>query len=205
MAPRPADSGGSFTPAWTPAPTRSSPSHYRSWCRRLCFEPHAGAGTPDFRPYCLRSDGDGVGATHPPIRATTPPAPATDCGRGTSKPSARRDKVVCIRNWKLKAKQAKDGTDQAFRLAQREPKYSFECQRGQNGQRRIPGVATSAGAALGAPASNSCVSEPHRHVAALVQARFIGRPVRQLTLLLRDMMAALGIGLLWHDGNPDRE
>ena len=97
---------------------------------------------------------------------------------------------------KVEAKQAKDGTDQAFGLAQREPKDSPECQRRQNGQRRIPGLATSAGPAFGAPASDRCVGEPHRHVAALAQARFIGRPVRQVALLVWDMVATLGIGLV---------
>jgi hypothetical protein len=47
-------------------------------------------------------------------------------------------------------------------------------------------------ARLGAPGGNRLLSEPHRQIAALVQARFIGWPIRQPALLLRDVVATLG-------------
>jgi hypothetical protein len=44
-----------------------------------------------------------------------------------------------------------------------------------------------------------------RQIAALAQTRFVGWPIRQPALLLRDVMATLGVGLEGHSGNPGSE
>ena len=47
--------------------------------------------------------------------------------------------------------------------------------------------------------------KPHRQIAALAQTRFVGWPIRQPALLLRDVVAAFGVGLEGHSGNPGSE
>jgi hypothetical protein len=47
--------------------------------------------------------------------------------------------------------------------------------------------------------------EPHRQIAALAQTRFVGWPIRQPALLLRDVVATLGVGLEGHGGHPGAE
>jgi hypothetical protein len=58
------------------------------------------------------------------------------------------------------------------------------------------------GAMLGAPGGDRIANEPHGQIAALAQAGFVGWPIRQPTLLLRDMVATLGVGLERHGGHP---
>jgi hypothetical protein len=55
---------------------------------------------------------------------------------------------------------------------------------------------------LGPPGGNRLLAEPHRQIATLAQACFVGWPIRQPTLLLRDMVATLGVGLERHGGHP---
>src|SRR5580704_11548696 len=52
------------------------------------------------------------------------------------------------------------------------------------------------------PGGNRRLAEPHRQIAALTQTRFVGWPIGQPTLLLRDVVAALGVGLEGHGGHP---
>jgi hypothetical protein len=47
--------------------------------------------------------------------------------------------------------------------------------------------------------------KPHRQIAALAQTRFVARPIRQPALLLRDVVAAFGVGLEGRGGNPGSE
>jgi hypothetical protein len=47
--------------------------------------------------------------------------------------------------------------------------------------------------------------EPLRQIAALAQTRFVGWPICQVALLLGDVVAAFGVGLEGHGGNPGSE
>jgi hypothetical protein len=76
----------------------------------------------------------------------------------------------------IKTEQADDGANQAFCLAQRKPEHRPERQRRQNGQRRIPGLASPVGSRLGPPGCDRLISKPHRQAAALAQARLLGGP-----------------------------
>jgi hypothetical protein len=50
------------------------------------------------------------------------------------------------------------------------------------------------------PRGDRRLGEPHRQIAPAAQTFLILRPVRQPTLLLRNMVAALGVGLERHGG-----
>jgi hypothetical protein len=72
----------------------------------------------------------------------------------------------------------------------------------QNGQRRIPWLATAVRPRFGPPGGDRLLAEPHRQIAMAAQGCLVGRPIRQPTLLFRDMEATLGVGLERHGGQP---
>jgi hypothetical protein len=107
-----------------------------------------------------------------------------------------------VRHREIKTEKADERADQTFGLAQREVEHRPERQRRQNGQRRIPWLAAPVRPRLGPPGGNRLLAEPHRQIATLAQACLVGWPIRQPTLLLRDMVATLGVGLERHGGHP---
>jgi hypothetical protein len=106
------------------------------------------------------------------------------------------------RDREIKTERADERADQTFGLAQREVEHRPERQRLQNGQRRIPWLAAPVRPRLGPPGGNRLLAEPHRRIATLAQACLVGWPIRQPTLLLRDIMATLGVGLERRGGRP---
>jgi len=76
-------------------------------------------------------------------------------------------------------------------------------ERRQDGERRIPGLPTAGRAWLGRPRRYRLVGEPNRQAAALAQASVVGRPVRHLVLLARDVVTAVLVQLERQDGHPE--
>jgi hypothetical protein len=100
-----------------------------------------------------------------------------------------------VRHREIKTEKADERPDQTFGLAQREVEHRPEGLRRQNGQRRIPWLGAPVRPRLGPPGGNPLLAEPHRQIATLAQACLVGWPIRQPTLLIRDMVATFGIGL----------
>lgn len=88
-------------------------------------------------------------------------------GRGTPRVLARRLKVERSGTHKFQPEQADDGADQALSLTQRQVEHGREREGGQDGQGRIPGLATRCGARRCPPALNRRVREPHYEAAEL--------------------------------------
>src|SRR5215210_866804 len=59
----------------------------------------------------------------------------------------------------------------------------------------MPGLATAGGARLSPPGCDRFFGEPDRQTSTLAQAGVVGRPVRDLALLSRDVVAAVLVQL----------
>src|SRR5215212_9471237 len=121
-------------------------------------------------------------------------------GRGPSSVSARRHRVV--RHGEVEPEQADDGADQPFGLPVRQPEHGLERQRRQDRQVGILGLPAPARAPLGLPRLDRLVRKPDRHAAAPAQALVVLAPVRDLALLLRDVVASVLVQLEGQGGHP---
>ncbi len=133
-----------------------------------------------------------------------PPAPGLDCGRGTSRPSARRHKVV----WSGMARSRPS-------RPMMEPTSLSVCRNARRNTARrhspvriaragVVRLPAGCGPAFGAASRNRVLAEPHRQAAALAQARVIRRPVRHPPCLLGNVVAADSFGFEWHRGSTRR-
>ena len=93
-----------------------------------------------------------------------------------------------------------DGADQPFGLAQRQAEHRPERQRRGDCQARVAGLPTPRGPPLRLSGCDRLLGEPHPQAATLPQRRVAGRRVRCPVLLLRDVAAAVGVGLERHGG-----
>ena len=100
------------------------------------------------------------------------------------------------------SEQADDGTDQALGLAQRQAEQRAQGAGCGDRQGRIPGLAALCGARCRAPTLDRLGREPDGEAAALTQAGVVVAPVRDLALLLGDMMAAVVVQLEGQGGRP---
>ncbi len=107
-----------------------------------------------------------------------------------------------VRHAQAEAEQADDGTEQALGLPVGQAEHCAQRERRQDGERRIPGLPTPGRARLGRPRRDRLVGEPDRQAAALAQAGVVGRPVRHLVLLARDVVTAVLVPLERQDGHP---
>src|SRR5829696_8012818 len=107
-----------------------------------------------------------------------------------------------VRHGEIEAKQAHEGADQLFGLPVRQTEHSPERQGRQDGELGIPGLATPGGARLSPPGCDCFFGEPDRQASTLAQAGVVGRPVRDLALLSRDVVAAVLVQLERHDRHP---
>src|SRR4051812_20579576 len=146
--------------------------------RRLlapCFSTSHSPGPQSFRPVLSTS-------------RCTGSASLSDRGRGTSKVSARRAQGGMVRHGESETKQADDGADQAFGLAQGQAEHGLERQRRRDRQGGIVRLTARRGARLGVPGRNRLVREPDRQAPTLAQGGIILGPVCDPAPLLRDMM-----------------
>jgi hypothetical protein len=107
-----------------------------------------------------------------------------------------------VRHREIKTEKANERADQTFGGAQRKVERRPERQRRRSGQRRLPWLAAPVRPQLGPPGGNRLLAEPHRQIATPARACLVGWPIRQPTLLLRDMVATPGVGLERHGGHP---
>src|SRR3954468_2398923 len=110
-----------------------------------------------------------------------------------------------VRDRQIEAEQADDGADQPFGLPVRQTEHSAERQSRQDGELGIPGLATPGGARLSPPGCDCLVGEPDRQAPALAQAGVIGRPVRDLAPLSRNVVAGGLVQLEGQGGHPRSE
>src|SRR4051812_10959385 len=103
-----------------------------------------------------------------------------------------------VGNGEIETKQADDGADQAFGLAQGQAEYGLERQRRRDRQRRVVRLTTRRGAGLGMPGRDRRLGEPDGQAAALAQGRIVFGPVRDPAPLFRDAVTAISIGLERH-------
>src|SRR5206468_11389182 len=108
------------------------------------------------------------------------------------RPAAQRR---VVRHTQGQAEQADNGTDQALGLPVCEAEYGTQGQRRQDRQRRVPGLTAPARPWLGRPRRDRFIGEPYRQAAALTQTGLIGRPVRHLALLPRDVVTTILVQL----------
>src|SRR4051794_20736609 len=141
--------------------------------RRLlvpCFSISHSPGPHSFRPVLSTS-------------RCTGSASLSDRGRGTSKVSALRLRVVWSgteRARPSRRKQADDGADQAFGLAQSQAEYGLGGQRRRDRQRRVVRLPAWRGARLRPPGRNRLVREPDRQTPALAQRGPVRHPAPRL-------------------------
>src|SRR3954447_22756190 len=107
-----------------------------------------------------------------------------------------------VRHGEVEPEQADDGADQPFGLAVRQPEHGLERQRRQDRQVGILGLPAPARAPLGLPRLVRLVRKPDRHAAAPAQALVVIAPVRDLALLLRDVVASVLVQLEGQGGHP---
>src|SRR3954463_7169966 len=96
-----------------------------------------------------------------------------------------------VGNRESETEQAHDRADQAFGLAQRQAEYGLEGQRRRDRQIRVVRLPARRGARLRLPGSDRLVGEPDRQAPALAQGSIILGPVRDLVLLLGNVVAAV--------------
>ena len=123
-------------------------------------------------------------------------------GRGTSSVSARRLRVVWSGTARSSPSRPTTGADQPLGLAQGQAEHGPQGQRRQDRQRRVPGLPAAGGAWRSPPGRDRLVAEPHRQAAALAQAGVVLAPVRDLVLLLGDVVAAVLVQLERQGGHP---
>src|SRR5215204_1079062 len=107
-----------------------------------------------------------------------------------------------VRHGEVEPEQADDGADQPFGLPVRQPEHGLERQRRQDRQVGILGLPAPARAPLGLPRLDRLVRKPDRQAAAPAQALVVIAPVRDLALLLRDVVASVLVQLEGHGGHP---
>src|SRR3954453_2940487 len=100
-----------------------------------------------------------------------------------------------VRNREIETEQADDGADQPFGLAQSQTEHSFEGQGRRDRQIRVVRLATRRGARLPLPGRNRRLREPDRQAPALAQGSIVLGPVRDLVLLLGNVVAAVLVQL----------
>src|SRR5215218_11177646 len=100
-----------------------------------------------------------------------------------------------VRNREIETEQADDGADQPFGLAQSQTEHSFEGQGRRDRQIRVVWLAARRGAGLRLPGRNRRLREPDRQAPALAQGGIILGPVRDLVLLLGNVVAAVLVQL----------
>src|SRR4051794_19813029 len=141
----------------------------------------------------------------PVSRRAPPPAPSPrGFGRGTSNlqrlgPAAQGG---VVRHGEVEPEQADDGADQPFGLPVRQPEHGLERQRRQDCQVGILGLPAPARAPLGLPRLDRLVRKPDRQAATPAQALVVIAPVRDLVLLLRDVVASVLVQLEGQGGHP---
>ena len=128
-----------------------------------------------------------------------------DRGRGTSRVAARRLRVVWSGTGRSRPsrRMTEPISPSVCRYARRNT--ARERQRREDRELRIPGLAAPGGARLGPPGCDRLVGEPDRQAPALAQAGVIGRPVRDLVPLSRNVVAAGLVQLEGQDGHPRSE
>src|SRR3954464_10050506 len=104
-----------------------------------------------------------------------------------------------VRHGGVEPEQADDGADQPFGLPVRQPEHGLERQRRQDRQVGILGLPAPARAPPGLP---RLVRKPDRQAAAPAQALVVIAPVRDLALLLRDVVASVLVQLEGQGGHP---
>src|SRR4051812_33088057 len=107
-----------------------------------------------------------------------------------------------VRHGEVEPEQADDGADQPFGLPVRQPEHGLERQRRQDRQVGILGLPAPARAPLGLPRLDRLVRKPDRHAATPAQALVVIAPVRDLALLLRDVVASVLVQLEGQGGHP---
>src|SRR4051795_10986165 len=100
-----------------------------------------------------------------------------------------------VRDREIENEQADDGADQPFGLAQSQTEHSFEGQGRRDRQIRVVRLATRRGARLRLPGRNRRLREPDRQAPALAQGSIVLGPVRDLVLLLGNVVAAVLVQL----------
>src|SRR4051812_17009072 len=107
-----------------------------------------------------------------------------------------------VRHGEVEPEQADDGADQPFGLPVRQPEHGLERQRRQDRQVGILGLPAPARAPLGLPRLDRLVRKPDRQAATPAQALVVITPVRDLALLLRDVVASVLVQLEGQGGHP---
>src|SRR4051794_24085460 len=107
-----------------------------------------------------------------------------------------------VRHGEVEPEEADDRADQPFGLPVRQPEHGLERQRRQDRQVGIRGLPAPARAPLGLPRLDRLVGEPDRQAAAPAQALVVLAPVRDLALLLRDVVASVLVQLEGQGGHP---
>src|ERR1700712_4540408 len=107
-----------------------------------------------------------------------------------------------VRHPQRQTEQADDGADQTLRLSIGEAEHSAQRQRREDRQRRITGLATWCRPRRRYPSRDCVIGKPHRQTATLTQAGFVGRPVGDLVLLSRNVVAAILVQLERHKRHP---
>jgi len=140
-----------------------------------------------------------AGAVHQQVQRLAVTTRLWPWHRQRSCPAAKR---AMVGHCQIEPKQADDGAEQAFGLAQRQAEHGPEHQRCQDRQRRIPGLPARGRARLRSPARDGFVREPDRQAAALAQAGVIGRRVHHLVLLLGNVVTVVLVQLERQSGCP---
>jgi len=110
-----------------------------------------------------------------------------------------------VRHTQAEAEQADDGAEQAFSLPVGQAEHRTYRERRQDRQRRIPKLPTAGRPWFGRPRRVRLIRESHRQAAALAQAGVVGRPVRDLVPLPRNVMTAVLVQLERQGGHPGQD
>jgi hypothetical protein len=115
-------------------------------------------------------------------------------GQRLGSPAQRR----MVRYGEIEIEQSDDGSDQSFGLPQREAEHGTQGQRRCDRQCRIVRLTTTRGPWFRTPGCDRLVGEPDRQAPTLAQRCIIFRPIRHPMLLLRNVVAVIGIDLEGH-------
>lgn len=99
-----------------------------------------------------------------------------------------------VGNREIDLEQLNNRTHQPFGLAPRQPEQGAQGQHRGDRQIRVLALSTRGRPGLGLPSRDGLRAEPHCEAAALTQGGVVFSPVADPVPLLRNMVAAIGVG-----------
>ena len=105
-----------------------------------------------------------------------------------------------VRHRQVEAEQLEDRADQSLGLAQRQMEHRAQCQSCRDRQVRVVGLTAWRRPRRRFPGGDGLIREPHGQTAPLPQRLVIRCPIRHASLRPRNVVAAVGIVFVRHEG-----